>query len=76
MEGIGNDANSNYGPNIPFLLYFFFTSQFAAITPTIALGTLMERAKLSSIISFIVVWTLIVYCPIAHWMWNINGWAS
>ena len=48
--------------------------KFAGITPALIVGSVVERIKLSSLLIFIVIWTLLVYCPIAHWMWNANGW--
>jgi hypothetical protein len=74
-KGIDNNPNPNYGPTIPFYLFFFFQLKFAAITPALIIGSCVERIKLISLSIFMNIWSIIVYCPIAHWMWNQNGWA-
>ena len=48
---------------------------FAGITPAIILGSMVERIKLGPLVIFIAMWLILVYCPIAHWMWNPQGWA-
>lgn len=58
---------------IPELLVLFFQSKFAAITPIIFLGSISERMILKYTLLFISIWTLIVYCPVAHWIWNTDG---
>jgi len=62
-------------PLIPEILYSFYQLQFAAVTVAIVMGAIAERGRLlpAMVISFI--WTTLVYCPIACWVWNPNGWA-
>lgn len=62
-------------PLIPELLYSFYQLQFAAVTVAIVMGAVAERGKLLPAMIFTFIWMTIVYCPIACWVWNPNGWA-
>lgn len=62
-------------PLIPELLYSFYQMQFCATTGAIVTGAIAERGRLIPMMVFIFVWATLVYCPIACWVWNINGWA-
>ena len=61
-------------PTIPTLLYFAFQLKFAAITPALIIGACAERIRFRSLLIFIVLWSTLIYVPIAHWVWNPNGW--
>ena len=65
----GIDVKSVTG-SIPSLLFIAFQGTFAAITVAIVSGSIVERIKFSTWIYFAFLWTLVVYCPIAHWMWG------
>jgi hypothetical protein len=62
-------------PLIPELLYSFYQMQFAAVTVAIVVGAIAERGRLLPAMVFTFFWATIVYCPVACWVWNINGWA-
>jgi Amt family ammonium transporter len=62
-------------PLIPELLYSFYQMQFCATTAAIVTGAIAERGRLVPMMVFIFFWATLVYCPIACWVWNINGWA-
>ena len=49
--------------------------QFAAVTVAIVMGAIAERGRVLPAMVFSFFWTTLVYCPIAHWVWGINGWA-
>ncbi|KXJ92523.1 ammonium permease [Microdochium bolleyi] len=59
---------------IPDLMFCLYQGMFAAITPAIALGGVVDRARMLPMMVFIFIWTTIVYDPIAYWTWNANGW--
>ena len=59
---------------IPELVFVMFQGKFAIITPALISGAVAERMKLSSFIAFILAWTTLVYCPLAHWVWASDGW--
>ncbi|TVY83999.1 Ammonium transporter MEP3 [Lachnellula suecica] len=62
-------------PLIPELLYSFYQLQFCATTAAIVVGAVAERGRLVPAMVFIFCWATLVYCPLACWAWNINGWA-
>lgn len=62
-------------PLIPELLYSFYQLQFAAVTVAIVMGAIAERGRLLPAMVFSFLWMTLVYCPIACWVWNVNGWA-
>ncbi|MEJ2241480.1 MAG: ammonium transporter [Candidatus Bathyarchaeota archaeon] len=74
LNNIGINSISVYAPNIPELLFFAFQLKFAAITPALIIGAFAERIKFSSLLIFTVLWSTFIYSPVAHWVWNANGW--
>jgi Amt family ammonium transporter len=71
LHGIGLDTL--FGPNIPETLFALFQCMFAIITPALIIGSFAERVKFSGYLLFIVLWSIIVYNPLAHWVWG-GGW--
>jgi ammonium transporter, Amt family len=69
-----NKVNTAYAPAIPEILFFAFQLKFAAITPALIIGACAERIRFKSLLIFVVLWSTFIYSPIAHWMWNVNGW--
>jgi Amt family ammonium transporter len=69
-----HQINPALAPGIPELLYFAFQLKFAAITPALIIGACAERIRFRSLLLFIVLWSTLIYAPIAHWVWNPNGW--
>lgn len=59
---------------IPELVFVMFQGKFAIITPALISGAVAERMKLSSYIMFIILWSTLIYCPLAHWVWQEHGW--
>lgn len=59
--------------NIPEILFALFQCMFAVITPALIIGAFAERVKFSGYVVFIVLWSIIVYNPMAHWVWG-GGW--
>jgi Amt family ammonium transporter len=75
LNNIGiHSVNQALAPDIPELLFFAFQLKFAAITPALIIGACAERIKFRSLLIFIVLWSTLIYAPIAHWVWNPNGW--
>jgi Amt family ammonium transporter len=58
---------------IPPLLYMMFQGMFAIITVALIIGGVAERMKLAAVTVFLIIWTVIVYLPVAHWVWG-GGW--
>ncbi len=75
LNNIGvQTVNQILAPDIPELLFFAFQLKFAAITPALIIGACAERIKFRSLLIFIVLWSTLIYAPIAHWVWNPDGW--
>ena len=68
------DVNTSLAPEIPELLFFAFQLKFAAITPALIIGATAERFRFKSLLIFMVLWSTLIYGPIAHWVWNPDGW--
>jgi Amt family ammonium transporter len=73
MKTLGQPSPGS--PLIPDLLYAFYQMQFCCVTAAIVVGAVAERGRLIPMMVFIFLWATIVYCPIACWVWNVNGWA-
>ncbi len=67
---------SHLGVTIPESVYCMFQLTFAIITPALIAGSFADRMKFSSMLVFMSVWSLLVYCPIAHWVWEPSGWLA
>jgi ammonium transporter, Amt family len=74
LAGVGAAPNPAYSKTIPELLYFAFQLKFAAITPALIIGAFAGRVRLKALLIFIVLWTTLIYVPIAAWIWNPGGW--
>jgi len=67
------NAVSPLATTIPESVYMFFQMTFAIITPALIAGSLADRMKFSAFMWFMSLWLILVYCPIAHWVWG-GGW--
>jgi Amt family ammonium transporter len=54
--------------------FVIFQAMFAIITPALITGAFAERAKFSTFLVFMIIWSLVVYSPVAHWVWSYGGW--
>jgi Amt family ammonium transporter len=72
--GAGTQAPSPM--TIPEALYMMFQMTFAIITPALVAGAFCDRIKFSAMLVFMGLWSIIVYAPIAHWVWHPNGFLS
>ncbi|KAL9715968.1 low affinity high capacity ammonium permease [Leucoagaricus gongylophorus] len=62
-------------PLIPSILYSFFQMGFGCVTAGILMGGIAERGRVLPAMVFIFCWMTLVYCPLACWVWGVNGWA-
>lgn len=74
LRGVGLAPNPDYAPTVPHLAFMIYQAMFAVITPALISGAIAERMKFSSFLVFTVIWTTIVYDPVAHWVWGTGGW--
>jgi ammonium transporter, Amt family len=72
MLGVARDALTG---TIPETLFFMFQMTFAVITPALVIGGFAERMRFSAVLGFAVLWLLLVYVPLAHWVWG-GGWLA
>ncbi len=63
-------------PTIPESVFVMFQMTFAIITPALITGAFAERMKFSALLLFIALWSLVVYVPVAHWVWEPTGWLA
>ena len=75
LNGVGLSPHAVYGPTIPHQAFMMFQLMFAAITPALITGAFPERMKFSAPILFALLWSLLIYCPVAHWVWG-GGWLA
>jgi len=73
LNGVGLEANPDYAATIPHQLFMVFQMMFAVITPALIIGAFAERMKFSAFLVFSILWTTIVYDPMAHWIWGVGG---
>ena len=72
----GGPNGAVYGIGIPHLLFMAFQLMFAIITPALITGAFAERAKFGPFLIFTALWSLLVYVPVAHWVFAYDGWLS
>jgi ammonium transporter, Amt family len=63
-------------PTIPESVFFLFQLSFAIITFALVLGATAERMRLGVTLAFAVFWVVLIYAPVAHWIWHPNGWLA
>jgi len=73
LKGVGNLPNADYGAWVSHNVFAMYQLMFAIITPALIVGAIAERMKFSAIMAFIVGWMLIVYLPLAHMVWGVDG---
>ena len=76
LKESGKVAVSHIAPNIPESVYSIYQLTFAIITAALVVGAFVERMKFSAMLWFIGMWSLLVYAPIAHWVWEPGGWLA
>ncbi len=74
LNGVTTEPYPDYVATVPHLLFMAFQLMFAIITPALITGAFAERFKFSTYIVFLVLWSTIVYAPLAHWVWGVGGW--
>ncbi|HEX2179265.1 MAG TPA: ammonium transporter [Actinomycetota bacterium] len=72
LKDVGADA-ADIAPTIPHNVFMIFQMMFAVITPALITGAVAERMKFKGYVVFLLLWSLLVYSPVAHWVWG-GGW--
>ena len=68
------DTTGAVSTGIPEIAFVMFQGKFAIITPALIVGALAERVRFGPFVIFMLIWATFVYDPVAHWVWNVNGW--
>lgn len=77
LWGANLSLDTAYGSQtIPLALFMLFQMKFAIITPALISGAVAERIKFSGYVVFTLLWSVLVYAPLACWVWNPNGWLA
>ncbi|HDR7321861.1 TPA: ammonium transporter [Bacillus toyonensis] len=74
LNGVTYVPNPDYSSTIPHNLFMMFQLMFAILTPALISGAFAERMRFSAFLIFILLWTTLVYNPVAHWVWGVGGW--
>lgn len=73
FKNVGLNPHPALSPTFPFLLFALFQLKFAIITPALITGSFAERVKFTSYLIFMCLFSLLIYCPLAHWTWHPDG---
>jgi len=73
LRGVSLTPNPDYAATIPEQTYMVYQLMFAIITPALITGAFAERMKFSAMAVFLSLWSLFVYCPMAHMVWGVGG---
>jgi Amt family ammonium transporter len=74
LRGVEAEPFKTYSETIPHQAFMVFQAMFAIITAALIIGAWVERFKFSTFLVFILLWSTLVYDPVAHWVWGDNGW--
>ena len=73
MHGVGAQPDPDYAASIPLQTFMIYQLMFAIITPALISGAFAERMKFSAMLAFLVLWSVVVYAPMAHMVWGKGG---
>ncbi len=73
LNGVDSNPNTDYGAWVSHNVYSMYQLMFAIITPALIIGAIAERMKFKAIILFVTLWMFVVYFPLAHMVWGVDG---
>ncbi len=76
LREVGLEPSKVYATTIPHEAFMIFQAMFAIITPALITGAFAERAKFSTFLVFMLLWSFLVYDPVAHWVFSADGWLT
>ena len=76
LKDVGLAPSDTYATTVPHEAFMIFQAMFAIITPALITGAFAERAKFSTFLVFMLLWSFFVYDPVAHWVFSAGGWLS
>jgi len=75
LNGVGSDPSPTYATTIPQIVFMIYQCMFAIITPALITGAFAERVRFAPFAVFSLLWAIVVYNPVCHWIWG-GGWMS
>ncbi|MBA3006584.1 MAG: ammonium transporter [Proteobacteria bacterium] len=76
LNGVGNAPSPDYATTIPQTVFMIYQCMFAIITPALITGAFAERVRFVPFLVFALLWTILVYNPVCHWVWAKGGWLA
>src|SRR5436309_7178816 len=73
LSGVDSNPNTDYGGWVSHNVFSMYQLMFAIITPALIVGAIAERMKFSAILVFMTLWMFVVYFPLAHMVWGVDG---
>jgi len=73
LNGVDSSPNTDYGAWVSHNVFSMYQLMFAIITPALIVGAIAERMKFSAILLFVTLWMFVVYFPLAHMVWGVDG---
>ena len=73
LRGVDSNPNTDYAAWVSHNVFSMYQLMFAIITPALIIGAIAERMKFSAIILFVTLWMLVIYFPLAHMVWGVDG---
>ena len=74
LSGVGETPNADYAATVPHLAFMAYQMMFAIITPALISGAIIGRMRFKTYLLFILLWGLLIYNLLAHWVWGVGGW--
>jgi Amt family ammonium transporter len=74
LNGVTTAPSENYATTIPQNVFMIYQCMFAIITPALITGAFAERMRFGPFLVFSLLWTILVYNPVCHWIWGVGGW--
>lgn len=76
LSNVGMEPHAVYATTVPHALFMLFQATFAMITPALITGAVAERIRFKAWLVIMPLWSLLVYVPVAHWVWGPGGWIA
>ena len=76
LRGVTTEPSTTYATTVPHLVFMIYQCMFAVITPALIAGAFAERMRFPAFVVFSLLWALVVYNPVCHWVWGSGGWLA
>ncbi|ADW16552.1 ammonium transporter [Desulfobulbus propionicus DSM 2032] len=76
LKGVGTAPSAVYATTIPHSVFMIYQCMFAVITPALIAGAFAERVRFPAFVAFSLLWAVLVYNPVCHWIWGSGGWLA